>query len=265
MIAMDALLASLSQLSGEAVKVALVLMTQPSDITEIVADLSWRTRTGRELFLHTKIVERSLKELAETGLCEMCRTTLKRVPGSSMSEGTPSLARTSSVMSEAKNGEAGSEATWRGGESQRLDESAQPSLLQLPQQLEAASTRARGARRGRHASDLPLSDSADVQACIARFDELYREINGGARPTWGGRQYVMMKQLVDKHGRAEVSKRIEIMFKAPPRWPAPPYDLQTLAMHFDKFATPSGKGGMIDRWASGETYSGASEPKDGGP
>jgi hypothetical protein len=68
---------------------------------------------------------------------------------------------------------------------------------------------------------------------------------------------------VEKHGRAEVEKRITIMFTAPPRWPAPPYDLQTLSLHFDKFATPSGKGGMIDRWKSGEGYYGdgtAGEP-----
>lgn len=103
-----------------------------------------------------------------------------------------------------------------------------------------------------------------MQRCIACFDQHYRDANSGAKPTWGARQYVTMRQLVEKHGAAEVEKRITIMFTAPPRWPAPPYDLQTLSLHFDKFATPSGKGGMIDRWKTGEGYYGPGGNEGGG-
>lgn len=267
MIAFEALCAALSQLSGDATRVALVLMQAPVEASEMCVDLSWRTRTARELFVHPKIVERSLKELSDAQLCELTRVTLKRLDSSSMSEGTPNLARTLS-LSEAKS-RAGSEATSRGADSQALEESDAAKVASVPgldaempsaaKPSRSPSVSGRGARRPPKSDDAPEVASADVQACIAAFDRFYREANSDARPTWGGRQYVQMRQLVEKHGRAEVEKRIAIMFTAPPRWPAPPYDLQTLALHFDKFATPSGKGGMIDRWKSGEGYYGGGQ------
>ncbi len=257
MISFESLCAALPSLSGDAVKVALVLMLVPREATELCVDLSWRTRTARELFVHVKIVERSLKELSDAQLCELQRVTLKRLNALPMSEGSPSLARTPS-MSEA-NGGAGSEATSRGREPQDLEEGNAAKVASVPESGAdvAASARSRrsGAARTAAVADQPPT-SAAVQACIACFDALYRDVNSGAKPTWGARQYVQVKTLVDKHGQAEVEKRIKIMFTAPPRFPAPPYDLSTFVQHFDKFAQPSGKGGMIDRWSSGESYYG---------
>jgi hypothetical protein len=256
MIELTALNAALAELTGDAVKVALVLMQMPRESPEMCVDLSWRARTARELSTHVKIVERSLKELSDAGLCELSRVTLKRLSSAPMSEGSPNLARSSLVMSEAKNEEPGSEASSRAADAASSSESAQGSSLQLPS-ASAASSKQQG-RKGRHGQPQaePTVASADVQRCIACFDQHYRDANQGAKPTWGSRQYVAMRQLVEKHGAPEVEKRITIMFTAPPRWPAPPYDLQTLASHFDKFATPSGHGGMIDRFKSGETYYG---------
>lgn len=252
MIKLEDLSAALATLSGDAVKVAVLLSSLPPQTEELCVDLSWRTRTARELFLHVKIVERSLKELSDAGLCEMQRVTLKSVHRSSMSD-TPAMLARESSPSETRS-DVETESSSRDRTPQTLDEGHAAKLDSVSESGPSVAARKRGSARA--AASAPPVASSEVQSCIGTFDDLFRQVNSGAKPTWGARQYVQMKQLVEKHGTVEVDKRIRIMFTAPPRFPAPPYDLQTLVLHFDKFAQPSGKGGMIDRWASGESYYG---------
>jgi hypothetical protein len=46
------------------------------------------------------------------------------------------------------------------------------------------------------------------------------------------------------------------MFRAPPPFPGPPYDLGTLAQHFDKFAQPFSRTGGHFKVTGTETYAG---------
>lgn len=83
-------------------------------------------------------------------------------------------------------------------------------------------------------------DKAEVEGLrptIAAFDAAYRAKTGVA-PTWGAKQTAMLKPLVKAHGAAEVQRRIEILFTAPPRWLRGPHDLGTLVSQFDKLAAP---------------------------
>jgi hypothetical protein len=81
--------------------------------------------------------------------------------------------------------------------------------------------------------------SGDHQAFVARFDELYAAKNLGSRPSWGGKQGKLVKELLQRPGGLpEALKRAENMFCAPPPWPAPPHDLGTLVQHYDRFARP---------------------------
>lgn len=73
---------------------------------------------------------------------------------------------------------------------------------------------------------------------IAEFQALYAEANDGAKPTWGAKQGAQVKALLAAHDVDECRKRAANMFRAPPDWPAGPYDLSTLSQHFDKFAQP---------------------------
>lgn len=98
--------------------------------------------------------------------------------------------------------------------------------------------------------------AAVTKQAIDAFDAAFREAYDGAKPTWDARAFGVMQSLVVKHSIAEVLRRMSIMFTAPPRWPPPPYNLQSFSMHFDRFANPTSTGGVIDRGRGGENYYG---------
>ena len=73
-----------------------------------------------------------------------------------------------------------------------------------------------------------------TQEFFARYETAYQ-----AKPTWGAKQGGQLQALLKKHSLAEVSRRMEIMFTAPPDWLKGPHDLGTLVQHFDKFVQPA--------------------------
>jgi len=85
----------------------------------------------------------------------------------------------------------------------------------------------------------PPPPDGDHKRVVDAFDRLYREANSGAKPSWGGRQGKLVKQLLAASTADEVIRRAGNMFSAPPPWPPPPHDLSTLVQHFDKFAQPA--------------------------
>ncbi len=89
------------------------------------------------------------------------------------------------------------------------------------------------------APEKAFRDHAGVREISARYEAFYREANHGASPTPGAKQNSQIAGLIRKHGAAEVERRMSIMFTSPPPWMAPPFDLGTLVLLFDKFATAS--------------------------
>ena len=80
----------------------------------------------------------------------------------------------------------------------------------------------------------------DLQRAIDAFHVAYRGANGGAKPTWGPKQVSQLKPLVQKHGADEVVRRIGILASSPPAFlRGSPWDVGTLAAHFDKLASGS--------------------------
>ena len=95
-------------------------------------------------------------------------------------------------------------------------------------------------RRGRAATLSPEETRARTELHTAteeffqRFESAYQ-----AKPTWGAKQGGMLLALLKKHPLAEVSRRMEILFTAPPDWLKGPHDLGTLVQHFDKLVQPA--------------------------
>lgn len=77
---------------------------------------------------------------------------------------------------------------------------------------------------------------------IEAFDSGYRSAYG-AKPTWSEKQVGQVKYLLRKHSAEEVKRRIANMFRSPPDWLKPPFDVGTLVQHFDKFAVSAVRDG----------------------
>lgn len=262
MIDVRALVLALPDLTGDASKVGVFMSLLEN--AELRADAAWRAHVGRALVLSPAVIEKALRELADAQLIELSNRVNVRAKTRSMSEGGGTLALCSPATSPSnvpQSPAAAASCESSSGEQDKLasgfatpDGGGSPKRRAAKREASASAVRRLvDGQIETAASDDPPSQ--EVRRCIDRFDALFRDANGGAKPTWGARQYVTMRQLVTKHGADEVEKRIVHMFTAPPRFPAPPYDLQTLVVHFDKFAQPGTlRGGMIDRWQSGEDY-----------
>jgi hypothetical protein len=75
------------------------------------------------------------------------------------------------------------------------------------------------------------------QRAVAAFNAYYQRAHGGAKPTWGAKTGKLMSTLVKAHGVDEIERRIGILEANPPSFPKPPWDMPTLAQHFDKVAS----------------------------
>ena len=85
----------------------------------------------------------------------------------------------------------------------------------------------------------PKQSMPGQQETVAAFHDAYLAQNGVA-PTWGPKQAGQIKRLVSAHGAEEVQRRIAILFGGQgPAFIAAPFDVGTLAQHFDKLAQPS--------------------------
>ena len=82
--------------------------------------------------------------------------------------------------------------------------------------------------------------SGDHQTFIARFTDLFSAKNLGTPPDWKPKaKHGMVKTLIEKPGGLqEALRRAENMFGAPPPFPGPPYELETLVRYWDRFAQP---------------------------
>jgi len=78
-----------------------------------------------------------------------------------------------------------------------------------------------------------LDPTTDHSRAIAAFDVAYSKAYG-AKPTWDGKSGALISKLLKAHGLAEVLRRIDVLFTSPPAWLTPPFDVATLAQHFDK-------------------------------
>lgn len=85
----------------------------------------------------------------------------------------------------------------------------------------------------------PREPSGPHQLSIAAFTGYYGRTHGGAKPTWEGKNSALMARLVKAHGLDEIKRRLEILEHAPPKFPAPPWDMPTFSQHFDNIAVPN--------------------------
>jgi hypothetical protein len=92
------------------------------------------------------------------------------------------------------------------------------------------------ASRGRAAQKGEKVDG--LRAAVAIFDRLFRDAYG-ERPTWSAKAGGQAKNLLRAHSLGEVERRMEILFRAPPRWLTPPFDFSTFVQHFDKLVAPT--------------------------
>lgn len=79
---------------------------------------------------------------------------------------------------------------------------------------------------------------------LDRYFELYTEAYD-AKPRWGGMQGKQLNELLRSHGGGEVLRRLENLFRAPPRWLHPPFTWASFHRHFDTLVeAPTGGGYM---------------------
>lgn len=88
------------------------------------------------------------------------------------------------------------------------------------------------------------SAGADHSRVIAVIDRLYLQANK-TRATWGSHQRKLIKTLIQAHGADEVIRRVELLYSGRLRWPPAPWDVATIAAHFDKLveanSAPAGR------------------------
>jgi hypothetical protein len=103
----------------------------------------------------------------------------------------------------------------------------------------------------------PARRTGPVQRCWLHWSELYERANE-TKPTWSPKTERLLSGVLKGHSPEEVCRRMDIAFTSPPDWPRGPYDLATVAEHFDKFARPS----MPRQTVSHDPRFGRIEPKD---
>lgn len=111
-------------------------------------------------------------------------------------------------------------------------------LTQVPDPEKSCSPPAREPRPPR----APKPPSGPHQQAIAAFDAYYRRSNSGAKPTWGGKNAALMARLLALHGIDEINRRLELLERAPPKFPPPPWDMAMFSQHFDKLVPSAPQG-----------------------
>jgi hypothetical protein len=87
------------------------------------------------------------------------------------------------------------------------------------------------------AASPPVERTLGLRQVTDEFQARYVERSGGIKPTWGPKQFGLLKPLVKQHGAEEVCRRIGVLFTSPPSFLAASMpDIGTLAQHFDKLA-----------------------------
>lgn len=93
---------------------------------------------------------------------------------------------------------------------------------------------------------------SEVESIKEAFDSRFIAANGG-KPTWRKHDFVNVTGLVKEHGAAEVLRRIENAFTAPPDWLGTP-DLGGLVKHFDKYVQPAKRAAGHFKVTGAEVY-----------
>jgi hypothetical protein len=273
-----ALADALPRLTGEATKVAVlvhVLAAGVPDGTPLRADAAWRRYAAKEVGSTPEIVALALRDLSAAGVLSISRARLlTAAPETVLSpDGVGGERRTSEARTTNGAGgsvqSVGSVGLYSGGDLPRSLSSGleRPPWEESPEGADHA--RAEGDALGRDevATDSEISgrqvdrstrareddgpaEGAPWNAMVAELDRLYRGANAGARMTWEPRHFARLKRVVARHSTDEVVRRARIMWSAPPPWPPPPYDVECLVRHFDRFATPYRGKGIVDRPAA---------------
>lgn len=272
-ISLDALWAALDRLTGDAVKLGVLLVCDPVSR----ADAAWIRNAAHTLGMGEKIVRKIVKELADEGLIELTG----RVNLAPVSDAGHSLARQDSQVLRGPTVGGEEDPPWerqprepQRGEAKEGEGSGNGEVC--PQ----AGTEPRDdAKTDPPSSKLLLLNGKEVSPhkfVVENIDRMYRDCYSlpGApperqtKPTWGAKQGNAVKTLLKQHSAEEIVRRATVMFYEKRSFPKPPYDVMTLVAHFDKFiggGNGGGAGGMVgDRRRTGEAYYGRiSEELDG--
>lgn len=234
MIHVEFINGALPRLTGDATKLAVHLCVLGA--TPIRADKRWCAQVAKKIGMTSAAVAKAARELAKEKLIGLAgRVNLVPIdapmspPGHSLARVSPGQKR---QLGESAGGENDETPPWDRGVDERSETTGE----------------GEGSRNAVVCSPHALV----VRGIDGMFFEAY-----ASRPTWGPKQGAILKSLLKKHSPDEVLRRAEIMFFDSRKWPAPPYDVATLSVHFDKFAVGKGRGGMIgDTRKTGEQYFG---------
>lgn len=255
MIRVDALRSCLATLTGDAVKLG-VHLCDLAGVESIKADKSWRTTVAKKIGMTPTGVHKALKELAKDGIVTLARGVYLGRSSDAMSHPPVILARASSRESLATlDASDQTDETQDGSETPPWDRDAERSEGERAGRRvrEGVASSTEGRDLNEHVPDAPPSPHRVVVDAIHR---MYREAYD-ADATWGPKQGSIVARLLKAHAPDEVVRRARIMFFERRRWPAPPYDVGTLSVHFDKFAVSRGAGGMVgDARKTGAGYYG---------
>ncbi len=248
MIALETLAGVMDQLTGDATKVAIMLMTVQS--SSLRADAQWVTDCGAAAGLHTSVVRAGLQELVSLGLIEKSGKIF--LTGTSqvgyMGQGGRGESTSSNSVTENQQVLAGISSNSQNG-------------FQPPVRPSVSPTAENQRRPGTSISSITSPDpkaALSWRELLAGLDEICQEATGG-KLLLDGKERALLKQLVDKAGTDEVYRRAEIMWKGPPlRWPAPPYDLGTLRFHWTKFSKKHTPPRRVTNMIDDETKQGSS-------
>lgn len=160
-----------------------------------------------------------------------------RYRGDTPRETTESVVETTIVQPSASREPAADqpESSRHSSRSHRTTRNQKPLDLERPEEIPASRSPAMAEFKAT-VEKATRSARAVFQPAVDAFDQYFRKVNNGSKPTWGGKRIAMIERLVKSHNLDEVIRRIGVLSRAPPSFPPQPWDLPMFVQHFDKCA-----------------------------
>lgn len=269
----DRLVATLDQLTGDAVKVAVYLAHAPILLDPagwLTLTAAWLKSASKILWLRPEVIRNCMEELVRVGVID--RIGRNRFAGKTVSS--------AESMSDPPGNLARSESPDRTSTDLNFD-----SPTSRPPWEDEEKTEMRGTEPARSAGSSGLRDNGelfsehgggsntpppkaspsgiDPIAQPHRFvvDAVHRMYvdRYGTKPTWGAKPAALIAALLKQHKAEEIVRRARIMFYEDRKFPKGPYSVLALSTHFDLFSVskkPGGGPADRDRSKSGPGYYG---------
>lgn len=277
-ITLAQLASALDRLSGDSLRVAVYLSNVQLDVNGwFTADARSSKTHAKKIHMGDRLFRNCLTQLVETGLIHRIGRISFSAVGGSMSPGGHSLARDLPLFSplvssdsqtlsatRSQPGDSGSSPPpWEEEKNEtRHDTPGEPpgetgsGLTGSSPGLADASTEPNGLLCPKP----PGSEVATLSPhkfVVGEFHRMYVDCYE-TKPSWSGREGMLIKRMLAMHSAEEIVRRMKIMFYEKRRFPQGPYTLSMLSVHFDAFVISKQPGGPVDRdkRKTGESYYG---------